>query len=373
MRALVTGGAGLIGSHIADLLYKQGYKIRILDNLEKETHLTKPAWIKKEYEFIKGDVKNKKIVEAALKNVDYIFHQAAYGGFTPKITKFIQSNCIGTANIFEAIRDNKFKIKKVVVASSQAVYGEGKYKCKQHGTFEPSLRPLKQLQRGDWEVKCPVCKKDSEPFPVDEERKINPGLTYSISKYCEEKLALISGQALGIPTVALRYALTYGPRQSLSNPYTGVTSIFSTHILNNIPIEIHENGHQARDFTYVEDVARANYVVSQTPKSDYQVFNVSTQKLTSILQFIKTLNKAYGTNLAPIIHGKYRPGDARYLYLDNSKLQKLGWKPITNLENGIEKYVSWIRNQQTSGDLKEYFSAVMEKLMSSGIIRQSSK
>lgn len=352
MRALVTGGAGLIGSHIADLLFEKGFKVRILDNLEKETHTRKPRWIKKEYEFVKGDVGNKKTVASALKNVDYVFHQAAYGGFSPEITKFIRTNSIGTANIFEAIKENKYKIIKIVVASSMAVYGEGKYKCRDHGTIEPEPRKIKQLEKGQWELKCPHCEKNLKPLPTDERKRIDPRLIYSLTKYDTERMALIAGRALGVPTVALRYSLTYGPRQSLINPYTGITSIFSTRLLNGSAPLIYENGKQTRDFTYVEDVASANYLVSQTNKSDYQVFNVSTGKPTTIMDFALILNTVYQTNIKPKVMGKFRLGDVRHIVLDNSKLRKLGWSPKTNVAQGIENYANWIKSQ---GNLKKYF------------------
>lgn len=365
MRVLVTGGAGLIGSHIADLFYNKGYKIRILDNLSKETHPKKPTWINQQYEFIKGDVRDKVVVRRALEGVDYIFHQAAYGGFTPEITKYIMSNSLGIANILEAIQEKKIKIKKLVVASSQAIYGEGKYKCLKHGILEPKMRGEVQLLKGAWEVECPECHRRLIPIQTDESKYPDPGTAYAITKYSQEKLVLKIGQSLGIPTVALRYAVTFGPRQSLFNPYTGIVSIFSTRILNGLPPMIYEDGQQTRDFIFVEDVAVANYLVSQKEEATYQVYNVSSAIPVTVLELVGILNKMYSANITPILPGEFRPGEVRHLCLDNSKLKKIGWKPQVQFTQGIKKYIDWINTQ---GDIKEYFTKAQEVMRKTGIV-----
>ncbi len=368
MRVLVTGGAGLIGSHLADMLYEKGYQVRIFDNLEKGTHIKKVKWLRKEYEFVKGDIKNKKAVENALKGIDIVFHLAAYGGFAPDVTKFVYANSVGTANIYDVIREKKLKVQKIVVASSQGVYGEGKYKCLIHGFIEPPTRPLEQLERGEWELRCPECGKILVPFPTDEGKRIDPGIVYSITKYEEERIALKVGQRMGIPTVALRYAITYGPRQSLINPYTGITSIFSTRILNNIPLKIYEDGNQKRDFIYVEDVARANILVSEKQEADYEVFNVGTSKPTTMLEFVDILNDAYGTDIKPHLTGEFRPGEVRHLFLDSTKLRSLGWEPQVKLIDGIKNYVAWIRQQ---GNIKEYFERAYEIMKQRGFFKKN--
>lgn len=370
MRALVTGGAGLIGSHIADLLYKEGYVVRILDNLDRETHRKKPDWISKKYEFIKGDVRDKRDLEKALKGIDFVFHQAAYGGFTSEITRYISVNSIGTANIFEIIRDKRLKIKKVVVASSQGIYGEGKYSCPKHGIIEPELRPIKQLLRKQWEIKCPKCSEFLKPAATDELKRANPGTAYSISKFSEESIAIRVGQALGIPTVALRYAVAYGPRQSLSNPYTGAISIFSTRILNKLSPIIYEDGLQTRDFVFVGDAAKANFLVSQKDSANYEIYNVSTSRQISVLQLVNLLNKAYRTNIAPVLRGEFRLGEVRHLFLDNSKLRRLGWKPEVKIEDGILKYVEWIRTQ---GNVKEYWNRAYRLMKVDRVVLQAKK
>lgn len=365
MRALVTGGAGLIGSHLADLLYKKGYEVVILDNLERETHIKKPDWIKKEYLFIKGDVRNKNILAKVLVGVDLVFHQAAYGGFTPQINKYIDVNCRGTANIFEVIKEKKLKVKKVVLASSQGIYGEGQYSCIKHGLAEPELRSFKQLKQGRWEMKCLKCQRILTPQPTIENKKQNPGSVYSITKLSEELLAIRLGQMLEIPTVALRYAVTYGPRQSIFNPYTGVISIFSTRILNGLSPVVYEDGKQTRDFINVADVAGANYLVSQKTTANFRVFNVSTGIKTSILGLISLLNKTYGTNIKPIIKGEFRAGEVRHLVLDNARLTGLGWEPLVKLEDGIQGYVDWIKTQ---GNVKEFWSRAYQMMRANKIV-----
>lgn len=367
MRVLITGGAGLIGSHTADLFSKKGYKIRILDNLDKDTHPKKPDWISKNYEFIKADIRNKKVLEKALEKVDYIVHLAAYGGFTHELTKYIDVNSIGTANIFEIIRENKLKVKKMIVASSQAIYGEGKYTCRTDGVIEPDLRSFKQLRAGVWEQKCPKCNEELTPITTNESKKVDPGTVYSITKFSQECLTIRVGQTLEIPTVALRFSVTYGPRQSIFNPYTGVISIFSTRILNNLPPVIYEDGQQSRDFIFVEDVARAIYFVSQKAQADYQVFNVSTNKQTKMLDLVELLNKTYRTKIKPAVKGEFRPGEVRHLFLDNTKLVKLGWKPEVKLEDGIRKYAEWIKTQ---GEIGEYWTKAYEIMRKTKVVMQ---
>ena len=231
MKALVTGGAGLIGSHIVDLLIQKSHQVRIMDNLAKPTHLHgKPDWIPPEAEFFEGDVRNREDLDQALEGVDWVFHQAADGGFTSAISHYFTNNSLPTAVLYELIRD-KHPVKKVVVASSQAVLGEGRYACAEHGIFAPKPRSIEQLANRDWEHHCPICGSPMKGSPNDE-TQVDPFLPYAMSKYWNEMLALNLGKLYQVPTVALRYSLTYGPRQSLFNPYTGICSIFSTRILN---------------------------------------------------------------------------------------------------------------------------------------------
>jgi dTDP-L-rhamnose 4-epimerase len=368
VKVLVTGGAGLIGSHIVDMLLEKGYEVKILDNLERPTHLKgKPPWIPKEAEFILGDMRNEKDVDKALEGVKIVFHQAATGGFSDEIARYVHANSLGTAIMLELIKEKHKNVEKIIVASSQAVYGEGKYTCDTCKEVKfPSARPIEQLLNKEWEWYCSHCKGKLKPIPTDEESYIGGELVYSITKYDQERLVMSFGKMHKIPTVALRYFVTYGPRQSLFNPYTGVCSIFSTRILNNLPPIIYEDGLQTRDFVYVEDVARANILVAEDKKADYQVFNVGTGKPTSILTFAKVLIKKYGYDLEPEIKGTFRIGDTRHLFADISKIKKLGFKPSFSLEEGFERYISWIKEQ---GDVKEYFSEAERLLKEKGHIK----
>jgi len=265
----VTGGAGLIGSHIVDAALARGWKVRVLDNLERQTHRNgKPAWLSPEAEFMRGDVRHRGDWERALEGVDLVFHEAAYGGYMPEIAKFIHVNAVGTAIMLETIRDRNLPVRKVVIASSQAVYNEGAYACPVHGHFFGTTRPIAQLQAGDYNVHCPVCGAASVPAPTDERAPMGGENVYAISKADQERLLISWGRATGVPVVALRYSCTYGPRQSVFNPYTGVIAIFCTRLMNDLPPVIYEDGRQSRDLIFVQDVARANMIVACDNRAD---------------------------------------------------------------------------------------------------------
>ena len=367
MKALVTGGAGLIGSHIADLLLEKGYEVRILDNLEPCTHVEgKPAWIPAGAEFIRGDMRNANDIERALKGVAVVFHQAAYGGFAPELTKMTDVNACGTARIFEAIRTQHLDIKKFVTASSQAVYGEGCYSCRVCGPCYPEPRSLLQLGRGEWEVKCPTCDAPVAGAPIMEEAPLRFTGLYALSKYFEERLTLALGREWGIPAVALRYSLTYGPRQSLFNPYTGICSIFSTRLLNGLPPLIYEDGKQTRDFVFVRDVARANLLVLERDDANYQVFNVGTGQATTVIDFASMLRDAYSVKVDPTTQGEFRPMDCRHLVADNSKIRSLGWRPAVSVSEGVQRYAEWILSKPRPA---EYFSKAEQTLKALRIVR----
>ncbi|MDQ6655619.1 MAG: NAD-dependent epimerase/dehydratase family protein, partial [Verrucomicrobiota bacterium] len=222
-RALVTGGAGLIGSHIVDLLDHEGWTVRILDNLEPNTHkMGKPAWVNPNAEFMEGDLRDRATMTAALQDIDVVFHEAAYGGYMPEIAKYVDVNSLGTAQLLEIIREENVPIKKVVVASSQAVYSEGAAECPTHRLVFPPVRPVEQLRTGDWVVHCPICGEPTKSVPTPENAPIGGETVYGLTKVDQERLVLLWGKQYGLPTVALRYSCTFGPRQSIFNPYTGV-------------------------------------------------------------------------------------------------------------------------------------------------------
>ena len=368
MKALVTGGAGLIGSHIVNLLLKEGYEVRVFDNLEPCTHMEgKPDWVPMDVEFLPGDMRSMDDVEKAVTGVDVIFHQAAYGGFAPELTKMTDVNACGTARIFEVIRAKRLDIKKIVTASSQAVYGEGKYACEKCGPCFPEPRPIAQMECGEWEVRCPTCGAPTRGTPVAEESPLKLNSIYAISKYYEERLTLALGREWGIPAVALRYSLTYGPRQSVFNAYSGICSIFSTRLLNHLPPIIYEDGKQMRDFVYVEDVARANVLALNRDEANYNVFNVGTGKGTTVMEFACLLRDAYQAKADPVTPGEFRPVDFRHLIADNSRITALGWKPTVSVAEGVRRYANWILSKPQPA---EYFSKASETLKQMRIVRK---
>ncbi|HEU4509571.1 MAG TPA: NAD-dependent epimerase/dehydratase family protein [Pyrinomonadaceae bacterium] len=368
MRALVTGGAGLIGSHIADLLIREGWTVRILDNLEPQTHRNgKPAWLPEAAQFVKADIRDRSAVAAALSGIDIVFHEAAYGGYMPEIGKFVEVNSFGTAQMLEIIRDEKLPIRKVIVASSQAVYPEGAAKCAEHGVVCPPVRPVDQLRRGDFAVHCPRCGSETTSVPTVEECPITGESVYAITKVDQERLVLTWGKQTGIPAVALRYSCTYGPRQSIFNPYTGVIAIFCTRLLSNQPPIVYEDGKQTRDLCFVEDIAQANLLVALSDKLDGQAVNVGSGKATAIRDLATLIAGALNIRIEPVLPGTFRPGEIRHLISDTTRIQSLGFAPAVGLETGIERYLNWIRGQ---GDVEDYFSAAETMLRSKGMVQK---
>jgi dTDP-L-rhamnose 4-epimerase len=370
-RALVTGGAGLIGSHVADLLVREGWEVRVLDNLEAQTHRRgRPSWINDRAEFIEGDLRDRETISAALDRIDIVFHQAAYGGYMPEITKYVHVNSLGTAQMLEVIRERNLPVGKIVVASSQAVYSEGAGECPEHGIVFPSVRPVEQLRKGDWAVHCPFCSAITRSVPTPENAPVGGETVYGLTKVDQEKLVLLWGKQTGIPTVALRYSCTYGPRQSIFNPYTGVIAIFCTRLLNNLAPVLYEDGEQTRDFSFVEDIASANLLAAETDKLDGIPVNVGSGKGTPIRQIAEQLSAALKIDIAPEINGEFRPGEMRHLTSDTTRIRAIGYKPDVDLAEGIARYIDWIRSQS---DIRDYFSEAAEILRNKGIVHKVQK
>ena len=367
-RALVTGGAGLIGSHIADLLLSKGWSVRILDNLELQTHKRgKPAWVPDKAEFRHADLRDRASMSAALKDIDVVFHQAAYGGYMPEIAKYVQVNSFGTAQMLEIVREENLPIKKIVVASSQAVYSEGAGICPTHGLVFPGVRPVEQLCTGDWSVRCPKCDATTTSAPTPEDAPVGGETVYGLTKLDQEKLVLLWGKQIGIPTVALRYSCTYGPRQSIFNPYTGVIAIFCTRLLNDLPPILYEDGEQTRDFSFVEDIARANLIAAESDKLDGLPVNVGSGMGVPIRSIAEQVSEALGIKIAPEARGEFRPGEMRHLTSDTARIRAIGYEPQVDLAAGIGRYLDWIRQQ---ADVRDYFSAAETILRDKGIVQK---
>jgi dTDP-L-rhamnose 4-epimerase len=367
-RALVTGGAGLIGSHVTDLLLREGWKVRVLDNLEPNTHRRgKPAWINQEAEFIAGDLRDLDTITAVLDKIDIVFHQAAYGGYMPEIAKYVHVNSLGTAQMLEVIREKKLPIKKFVVASSQAVYSEGAGECPNHGLVFPPVRPVEQLRKGDWQVHCPICGAITKSVPTPENAPVGGETVYGLTKVDQERLVLLWGKQIGIPTVALRYSCTYGPRQSIFNPYTGVIAIFCTRLLNNLPPVLYEDGEQTRDFSFVEDIAWANLLAAETDKLDGLASNVGSGRGVTIREVAKQVSNSLKIDIEPEMNGEFRPGEMRHLTSDTTRVRAAGYEPHVDLAEGIRRYIDWIRTQS---DIRDYFSEAAKILRSKGIVHR---
>ncbi len=368
MKVLITGGAGFIGSHTADLLLENGYEVRVIDNLQPPVHQQgkKPDYIPSDIEFILGDVCNREDMSKALDGVEAVFHLAAYQGYLPDFSTFAYVNDGSTALLYELIVNNRLPIQKVVIASSQATYGEAKYECSKHGIQYPIPRSLRQLKNGDWEIKCPECGAGMNPLPVEESR-VNPHNQYAVSKYCEELYSLTLGKRYDIPTVALRYSITQGPRQSFSNAYSGILRIFALRLLNGLPPIAYEDGKQLRDYVYVGDVAAANLLVLENETANFEVFNVGGNEVLSVSEYAELLLGITGRNDIPIqIPGEFRFGDTRHVISDISKLRNLGWEPIVPVKHLAMEYVNWAQNQP---EAKDHYGAAEIAMKNAGAIK----
>ncbi len=369
-KILVTGGAGFIGSHTVDLLLSKGYKVTILDNLQERVHPNgKPKYIPKEVEFIKGDVSNPKDLLKSLKGVDVIYHLAAYQDYLPDFSSFIHTNTESTALIFELILANKLPIKKIVFASSQAVSGDGKWKCSKHGQFWAEQRPIKQLEQGSWEIKCPICHDDSKNVLMTED-VIKPITTYGISKYSIELLANVLGKKYNIPTVCMRYTYVQGPRNSIHNAYSGIARVFAMRLLNGKAPILFEDGLGMRDYINVSDVARANLLVLENHKADNQVFFVGGGKPYTAIQLANTMINVFQSTLEPQVPGIFRVGDTRSTVSSISKLKNLGWEPKVLLEKSLEQYKNWLVEQ---GKIEDKSDEAFAFMMKNKVIRKVNK
>jgi len=342
MRVLVTGGAGFIGSHLVDRFLEEGFEVRILDSLDPRVHPHgKPDYIPAQAEFIEGDIRDRERLRHALRHIDVVCHQAAYQDYMPDFSRFFSVNAVGTALIYELIVSDGLPVKKILVASSQAVYGEGQYHCSKHGFFQPAPRSREQLEKRTWEVCCPRCGEPSEPRLLEEEHT-NPYNQYAVSKLAEERAALGLGWLHGIPTVALRYSITQGPRQSLFNHYSGICRIFCSRAMRNEPLIVYEDGRQTRDFVHVQDVVDANMLALQKDGADFEAFNVGSGIRTTVLEYAEAVCSKLGSAVPLETPGEYRCGDNRHSVSSIEKLGRLGLKPRRRLSQILDDYLAWI-------------------------------
>ena len=361
---LITGGAGFIGSHTADFLADKGFKIRILDNLQSSVH-TKGIWPKyvqkKGFELMKGDVREKKVWERALKGVSYVYHLAAHQDQHLDFSTFFETNTVSTALLYEVIVEQKLPIKKVIVASSQFVYGDGRYQLQSTGKlFYPDLRSLMHLEAKRWEIAGPDGKEQARFVPFAEYQELRPTNAYGLSKVALEQLSLRFGKTHAIPTVVVRYSVVQGPRQSPKNIYSGALRIFVTQALLGEPITVYEDGRQMRDFVNVEDVALANYVVLKDARAEYEIFNIGGGEGYQVSKFAQMVKQIAGSK-SEISIGGFRRTDTRHAVSNIEKMKRLGWMPKHNPEKSILDYVEWIKEEKLEKTLKKGLAKQLKK------------
>lgn len=370
---LITGGAGFIGSNLSLKLIEKGYEVNVLDNLSPQIHGEfSPLYesIKNKVNFIKGTVLCYDDWKKALDGIDVVVHLAAETGTGQsmyEIEKYTDVNIKGTSIFLDILANEKHSVKKMIIASSRSIYGEGKYYCSKCGVVYPSERKDKNMASGDFAVKCPHCGIDVKLMATDETSKIHPSSIYGITKQVQEQMFLVVGKSLGIPAVAFRYQNVYGAGQSLSNPYTGILSIFSTRIKNGNDINIFEDGLESRDFVYVDDVVEATILGIEKDEANYEVFNVGLGQSIDVNTVANTLVKIYDSNSKITISGNYRLGDIRDNYADLTKIKaKLGFEPKISFQEGIKKFTSWVNLQKV---VEDKYEKSIEELKKKGLYR----
>ncbi|WP_205480308.1 NAD-dependent epimerase/dehydratase family protein [Sphingomonas arenae] len=374
MKVLITGGAGFVGSFVCEQLHAQGHEVRVFDNLEPQVHasgqsnlqsLMRPGGdLRAGVELVWGDVRNRHQLEAAMRGVDAIIHLAAQVGVGQsmyEITRYVDHNTVGTAVLLELLAARQHTVRKVVVASSMSIYGEGAYDCVGCGEVYPMLRSLSQMRSGDWEPRCPRCSEPLIPKPTPETKPLLPTSIYAVTKRDQEEMCLSIGRAYDIPTAALRFFNIYGSRQALSNPYTGVAAIFSSRLLNRRSPVVFEDGGQTRDFVHVTDIVQAVLLALHKDEANFEVFNVGTGQPTSIGYVAELLGRKMQIDVPPQIENTFREGDIRHCYADIQKIRNmLGFEPTVRLDDGIDELIGWV-SSQTADDRFELAASELKQ------------
>ncbi|MDE5572104.1 MAG: SDR family NAD(P)-dependent oxidoreductase [Prevotella sp.] len=377
MNVLITGGAGFIGSNIARKLINKGYGVTVLDSLSEQIHganpeKTSPLYqsIKDKVNFIHGDVNNREDWENALADVDYVIHFAAETGTGQsmyEIKKYVDTNIGGTALLLDILTNTKHHVKRVVVAESRAIYGEGKYHCPKCGDVYPLERKDEDMAKGNFECKCPKCGGEVELVATTEDSAIHPSSVYGIAKQVQGQLVHLVCKSIGVESVSFRYQNVYGPGQSLSNPYTGILSIFSTRIKNGNGLNIFEDGKETRDFVYIDDVVDATILGMEVPQANGHVFNIGTGVATDVFTVANTLCEKYNTQVPIAVSGNYRLGDIRHNYADITAARNiLGFEPKWSFSDGIEQFCKWVNEQEVQED---NYEASIEEMKKKGLYK----
>jgi dTDP-L-rhamnose 4-epimerase len=369
-RVLVTGGAGFIGSYLVDELVARGDDVVVLDKLEPQVHKHKPDYLNPKARYHTKDVRDENILKELVPDADVVIHLAAMVGVGQsmyQVTRYVDANVGGTAQLLQSLVDVNHSVKRFIVASSMSIYGEGAYQCPACGPVSPSLRSEKQLAKKEWEVLCPNCGKISNPVPTPETKPLQANSVYAVTKRDQEDLCHALGRAYGVPTVALRFFNVYGPRQSLDNPYTGVAAIFQSRIKNGQPPVIFEDGGQTRDFVSVHDIVQSLVLAMEKHAAEHASVNVGSGKPVSILQVAEVLLKLHRGRARPSVNHKYRAGDVRHCIADITMAkQLLGYTPKVPFEEGMRELVDWGRmSEATDG-----FERAYAELRSKGLVEE---
>jgi len=349
---LVTGGAGFIGSHVVDALLTDGHNVTVIDALVPQVHgahSDHPRYLPGDVPFIHADLCDAAAWEHALTGVDSVIHLAAEVGVGQsmyEIIRYVRGNSLATAVLLEKMLQHRDHLEKVVVASSMSIYGEGAYTCPRCGVIYPRARQAETVQKHQWEMTCPTCGDVAAPIPTSEEKPLFPSSIYAVTKRDHEEMCLTFGQAYGIPTIAMRFFNVYGPRQALSNPYTGVAAIFSSRLLNMKAPLIFEDGRQSRDFVHVSDIVQGVLLALHTDCVQNDLFNIGTGRSLSVMDVARTLADEIGIEIEPEMVGHFRAGDIRHCYADISKIRAgLGYEPRVRFEDGMRELVANIREE----------------------------
>lgn len=370
MKILVTGGAGFIGSYIVDKLIEAGHEVRIYDNLDRQVHpgCRKPTYLNREAEFIKGDIRDRENLAKAIKGPEIIFHEAACVGIGQsqyEIKKYSDVNIGGTANLFDILAQERHRIKKVLIAASMSSYGEGAYKCPRCGLVDFEIRHEKDLRKKHWEPFCPKCHKPLLAIPTFEDKERIFFSIYALTKKVQEDMGAIFAQTYNFPVISLRYFNAYGPRQALSNPYTGVCAIFISRLKNKKPPIIYEDGRQTRDFISVHDIVRANIMAMKFNNNGFKAYNVGSGRPMAIKDVAIRLAEYMKSNISPQLTQKYRKGDIRHCYADISKIEKdLSFRPQISFDTGMKELLEWAKGIKA----EDKFAFMENELLKRGLL-----
>jgi dTDP-L-rhamnose 4-epimerase len=368
-KVLITGGAGFIGAHTGRRLLEAGYSVRALDALLAPVHANgrPPRWLDPEIELVVGDVRSRDDVAGALRGIDAVIHLAAYQDYLPDFSTFFHVNTVGTAMLYEVAVAESLPLRKIVVASSQATYGEAVYRCRDHQVVMPPLRDEARLARGEWEVECPDC---SSPLEVTEttEERVNPHNQYAVSKYTQELVAFNLGRRYGIPTTCMRFSIVQGPGQSFRNAYSGICRIFTMRVLAGGRPVAFEDGGQLRDYIWVGDVAAANQLVLEDPRSDYRAFNVGGPERHTVSEYGAIVAEVVGhPELLPETPGLYRFGDTRHVVSSSAALTALGWSQTLRVPEIVKRYAEWAQGEP---DARDNLDASLARMLELGTVRR---